>query len=160
MQAIPDPHDCPGIDVLESPSKHPAGLSLLRASCTKPVTHSSQQKNSAGPELVQKFQKEGRQLDFPTLHFLRAGAWGQKQFWGHHFSVSPHTCHSDGSPQKSLSFLCKKHLALHIMMLLHNSLVSGLFLLSVPGILRIFGLVWLGRATKPTGKQRQGGLRA
>lgn len=68
MQAIPDPHDCPGIDVLESPSKHPAGLSLLRVSA-KILSHLSQQKNSAGPELLQKLQEESRQLEFPTLHF-------------------------------------------------------------------------------------------
>lgn len=67
---IPDPHDCPGIGVLQSPSKHPPGLSLLqKVSCKKPVSHLFQQKNSVGPELLLKFQEEGRQLDFPTLHF-------------------------------------------------------------------------------------------
>lgn len=72
---IPDPHDCPGIDVLQGPSKHPPGLSLLRVSCKKSVTHLFQQKNSVGPELLQTFQEEGRQLDFSYTALLRAGAW-------------------------------------------------------------------------------------
>lgn len=105
---IPDPHDCLGIDVLQGPSKHPPGLSLLRVSCKKPVTHLFQQKNSVGPELLQTFQEEGRQLDFSYTALLRAGAWTkssgphlQEQLWGHHPSVNPDTCDSDGAPAKT-----------------------------------------------------------
>lgn len=106
---IPDPHDCPGTDVLESPSKHPPGLSLLRVSCKKPVTHLFQQKNSAGPELLQKFQEDS----WTFLH-CTSQSWSMDQeLWATPpetalgtpppppaTAVSPHICHSDGSPAK------------------------------------------------------------
>lgn len=106
---IPDPHDCPGIDVLESPSKHPPGLSLLRVSCKKPVTHLFQQKTSIGPELLQKFQEDS----WTFLH-CTSQSWSlDQELWATPpetalgtpppppaTAVSPHICHSDGSPAK------------------------------------------------------------
>lgn len=164
FSGIPSPLDCSEIDVLESPSKRLPGFSLLRVSCKQTqVARVFQQKTSVGPELLQKIWENNWTFFCYTSYSWSLGqkvcaCSSRKYLGGHHlllFLQSPHTCHSNGSPAESTEVsLQEKFCISHRYPLLHNSLVSSHFLLSFLGLL---GLILLGCAASPRGKQRQGG---